>query len=183
MAETFMEITDKLKLFIEQQKMFFVGTAAADGRVNVSPKGLDSLRIIGPNQVVWLNFTGSANETAAHVLESPRMTLMFCSFEQRPLILRLYGEAKLIHPRDAGWQENISLFPEVGGARQIFDMHVSLVQTSCGYAVPFFDYVSDRDTLRKWADAKGQEGIENYWRQNNQQSMDGKPTAIIMEDQ
>jgi len=183
MAETFKEINDKLKHFIEHQKIFFVGTAAADGRVNVSPKGMDSLRIIDRNRVVWLNFTGSGNETAAHVLEIPRMTLMFCSFEQRPLILRLYGEAEIIHPRDAGWQENISLFPEVSGARQIFDMHVDLVQTSCGYAVPFFDYVSDRDVLQKWADAKGEEGIKDYWRQNNQQSMDGKPTSIIVEDQ
>ncbi len=183
MAETFHEIPDKLKDFIEQQKLFFVSTAAAEGRVNVSPKGMDSLRIIGVNRVIWLNYTGSSNETAAHVLENPRMTLMFCSFEQRPLILRLYGKAELIYPRDAGWQENITLFSGVGGARQIFDMHVDLVQTSCGYAVPFFDYVSDRDVLKKWADAKGQEGIKDYWRQNNQQSLDNKPTSIIIKDQ
>jgi hypothetical protein len=183
MAETFDQITDKLNDFIKQQKIFFVGTAAADGRVNISPKGMDSLRIIDANRVVWLNYTGSANETAAHVLESRRMTMMFCSFEQRPLILRLYGQADIIHPRDASWKENIKRFPDISGARQIFDMHVDLVQTSCGYAVPFFDYVADRDVLEKWADAKGEKGIEDYWRQNNQQSLDGKPTSIIIEDQ
>jgi general stress protein 26 len=183
MAETFQKITDKLKLFIEQQKMFFVGTAAADGHVNVSPKGMDSLRVTGPNRVIWLNYTGSSSETAAHVLENRRMTIMFCSFEQKPLILRLYGEADVIYPRDAGWQENIDLFPETSGARQIFDLHVNLVQTSCGYAVPYFDYVSDRDVLIKWADTKGEAGIKDYWRQNNQQSLDGKPTAIMDEDQ
>jgi hypothetical protein len=182
MAETFQKITDKLKHFIEQQKMFFVGTAAADGRVNVSPKGMDSLRVIGPNRVIWMNYTGSSNETAAHVLENRRMTIMFCSFEQRPLILRLYGEADVIYPRDANWQENVDHFPETTGARQILDMQIDLVQTSCGYAVPYFDYVSDRDVLFKWADAKGEEGIEDYWRQNNQLSMDGKSTAIMDED-
>ena len=183
MAETFVEITDKLKDFIEQQKIFFVATAAADGRVNVSPKGMDSLRIVAPDRVIWLNYTGSSNETAAHVLENGRITMMFCSFEQRPLILRLYGQAQVIYPRDAGWQKHISLFSEMRGARQILDVRIDLVQTSCGYAVPFFDYVSDRDVLLKWADAKGEEGIRDYWRQHNQQSMDGKPTSIMMEDQ
>jgi predicted pyridoxine 5'-phosphate oxidase superfamily flavin-nucleotide-binding protein len=182
-AEFFEEITDKLQHFIKQQKIFFVGTAAADGRVSISPKGMDSLRIVGLNRVLWLNLTGSGNETAAHVLENRRITMMFCSFEKRPLILRLYGQAEIIHPRDAAWQESIALFPEINGARQILDVHVDLVQTSCGYGVPYFDYVSDRDVLEKWADAKGEKGIEDYWRQNNQQSLDGKPTSIIIEDQ
>ena len=182
MANRFSEIGDQRREFIEQQKMFFVGTAAADGRVNVSPKGMDSLRVLGDNRVVWLNLTGSGNETSAHLLDNDRMTLMFCAFEGSPMILRLYGRAKAIHPRDPEWNELSPLFPPIPGARQIFDMQVDLVQTSCGNAVPLFDFNEQRDILEQWAERKGKEGLQEFWESRNHVSIDGKPTRIFAQE-
>jgi hypothetical protein len=179
MGQQFAAIQDKHKAFIAEQKIYFVGTATADSRVNVSPKGMDSLRVIDDNRVIWLNVTGSGNETAAHVQECPRMTIMFAAFEGNPVILRLYGTATVIHRGDAGWGELYPLFPDTPGARQIFDMQVDLVQTSCGLAVPFYDYVGERTQLNEWAAKKGEEGIRDYWVQKNQTSLDGKPTHIL----
>ena len=178
MGQRYSHISEKNRLFIEQQKLFFVGTATADSRVNISPKGMDSLRIIDANRVLWLNVTGSGNETAAHVQSSPRMTLMFAAFEDSPMILRLYGQARVYHESDAQWSELIGLFKPLPGARQIFDLEVDLVQTSCGMAVPLFDYSGDRELLKNWAQKKGRDGIREYWRENNQQSLDGEPTHI-----
>lgn len=178
MAKQFSKITDSLKEFIEQQKIFFVGTADADGRVNVSPKGADSFRVVGGNRVVWLNLTGSGNETAAHIAANNRMTIMFCSFDEKPVILRLYGSGRVIHPKDPGWSELAILFPENIGARQIFDIAIDFVQTSCGFQVPFYEYKGERDLLDKWAENKGRDGIEEYWQEKNKVSLDGKPTGI-----
>jgi hypothetical protein len=179
MAQQYSEISDKLKQFIENQKIFFVGTATADSRINISPKGMDSLRVLGKNRVVWLNTTGSANETSAHAQENPRMTIMFAAFEGKPVILRVYGNAKVIHKNDPEWKELIPLFDPISGARQVFDLAVDLVQTSCGMAVPFFDYVEERELLNNWAAKKGEEGLKEYWEQKNQISIDGKPTNIM----
>jgi hypothetical protein len=165
--------------FITAQKIFFVGTAAAEGRVNVSPKGMDTLRVAGPNRVVWLNVTGSGNETAAHVQATPRMTLMFCAFEGDPLILRLYGKARAIHRNDAEWPDLIARFPALPGARQIFDLAIDLVQTSCGFAVPFYDYAGEREQLNDWALKRGADGIRQYWADRNALSLDGLPTHIV----
>lgn len=178
MGKQFSEISDRLKNFIEQQKIFFVATAAAEGKVNLSPKGMDALRVCGKNRVAWLNVTGSGNETAAHIQENPRMTLMFMAVEGDPMILRLYGTARCIHRNEPEWVLMAPLFPELPGARQIFDMQVDLVQTSCGMAVPLYDYVADRDALNNWAINKGDEGIQTYWRERNTVSLDGKPTPI-----
>ena len=179
MGKKFDTINERLKAFIEAQKIFFVATAASDGRVNVSPKGCDSLRILNGNRLIWLNLTGSGNETAAHVQENPRMTLMFTAFSGNPLIVRLYGQAECVHAYDAKWSELYPLFPEIPGARQIFDVTVDFVQSSCGFAVPYFDYVSERDQLTKWADKKGESGIREYWRERNTHSIDGKPTYVL----
>ncbi len=181
MAKQYEQITDAHRTFIEQQKIFFVGTAGCEGRVNVSPKGMDSLRVLGPNKVAWLSVTGSGNESAAHVAENGRMTVMFCSFEGAPLILRLYGEAKTIYPRDESWDELIGHFSLIPGTRQLFDLSVDLVQTSCGMAVPLYEYESDRTQLNNWAQQKGPDGIETYWREKNQVSIDGLPTHIFSE--
>ena len=171
-------ISEQLKSFIEDQKIFFVGIAAETGRVNVSPKGMDSFRVINENKIVWLNLTGSGNETAAHLLRNDRMTIMFCAFEGKPMILRLYGQAKIYHPRDLEFQQYSTLFSEEAGARQIIEMDVDLVQTSCGYAVPLMDFKEERDVLRKWAVNKGQEKIEQYWEEKNSISIDGFETGI-----
>lgn len=172
-------LDEKLREFIDNQKIFFVGTAAPEGSVNVSPKGMDSLRVLNANQLIWLNLTGSGNETAAHVLGQPRMTLMFCAMEGKPLILRVYGKARAIHPRDKEWAGWIALFPKYPGSRQIFLLDVDRAQTSCGFAVPNYRYQEDRDALVNWTDKLGDEGVKNYWRENNQTSIDGKPTKIL----
>lgn len=178
MSQQFDAIDDRRRAFIEAQHLYFVATAAMEGRVNVSPKGLDTLRVLGPNRVVWLNLTGSGNESAAHLRENPRMTLMFCSFAREPLILRLYGVAREIQPDDPAWDELYALFGPRHGARQIFDMTIDLVQTSCGYAVPYMSFESDRPLLDDWAEKKGSEGISDYWRQKNVVSIDGLPTGL-----
>lgn len=178
MGKQFTEISDKQKLFIAAQKLFFVGTATADSRVNVSPKGMDSLRVLGPNRVVWLNVTGSGNETAAHVQQNPRMTIMFAAFEGKPMILRLYGTATVIHKGEPEWAALYDHFPPNTGARQIFDLKVELVQISCGMSIPYYDYVEERETLNKWADNKQEEGVKKYWLDKNQFSIDGIPTFI-----
>lgn len=164
--------------FISQQAIYFVGTAGAEGFINVSPKGMDTFRILSNNRVIWLNLTGSGNETAAHVVENGRMTVMFCSFEKQPLILRLYGHATMVYPADSLWTELIANFPAYAGARQIFDLQLELVQTSCGYAVPFYELKGERPTLNKWASGQGEAGIKQYWHRKNTVSLDGKPTGI-----
>jgi hypothetical protein len=179
MGQQFLEISDKHQEFIAHQKIFFVGTATADSRINVSPKGMDSLRVLGGNRVIWLNVTGSGNETAAHVQISPRMTIMFAAFEGKPMILRLYGTAKVVHPGDTEWGTLFSLFDPVPGARQIFDMSVELVQSSCGMSIPFFDYRSERTELTEWAEKKGEAGIQEYWIKKNQTTIDGIATHIL----
>jgi hypothetical protein len=164
--------------FIEAQKLFFVGTATADSRVNISPKGMDSLRVMGANRVIWLNLTGSGNETAAHVQRCPRMTLMFCAFEGKPLILRLYGSAHTIQHGEPGWEALYAHFEPLAGARQIFDLAIEKVQTSCGMAVPRFSFDGERTELESWAHRKGPAGLERYWQRKNRRSIDGLPAPI-----
>ncbi len=179
MAKQFPHIDARLADFISEQKVFFVGTAAAEGRINVSPKGMDSLRVIDQNTVVWMNLTGSGNETAAHLLKNPRMTIMFCAFEGKPLILRLYGKAKIFHKRDSVFQEYAPHFPTDAGARQIIVLDVDLVQTSCGFAVPLMDFREERSILSDWSSKKGEAGVEEYWDQKNRKSIDGFETGIF----
>ena len=179
MAERFPALLDQHIRFIREQHLFFVGTAGAEGFINVSPKGMDTFRVTGPAEVVWLNLTGSGNESAAHVAENGRMTIMFCSFGKQPLIMRLYGQARVVHPRDDSWAALLELFPADVGARQIFRLSLELVQTSCGYAVPRYEWKGERPTLASWAEKKGTEGIEQYWREKNIVSLDGKPTGLF----
>ncbi len=173
------QITAELQEFIENQKVFFVGTACSEGTVNVSPKGTDSFRIIDSTTIVWLNLTGSGNETAAHLLKNNRMTILFCAFEGKPMILRLYGKAKIYHKRDSGFDNYSDLFPVNAGARQIIEMEVELVQTSCGYAVPFMDFKEERTTLNDWAEKQGEDKIQDYWKNKNTVSIDGYETKIL----
>lgn len=172
-------MTEELIDFIRIQKIFFVGTAAAEGRVNVSPKGMDTLRVLDDNRVVWLNLTGSGNETAAHLRQLPRMTILFCAFEGKPMILRLYGTAKVFHPKDNEFRELVGLFPTISGARQVVELAIELVQTSCGFAVPLMDFKEERPMLAAWAEKQGPEGIEAYWSEKNTKSLDGFETGIF----
>ena len=179
MGKQLESITPELKEFIKNQKIFFVGTAAEEGRVNVSPKGTDSFRVLNQNKIAWLNLTGSGNETAAHLLLNDRMTIMFCAFEGKPMILRLYGQAKIYHNRDKEYQDLIGLFPENTGSRQVIEMQVEMVQTSCGFAVPFMDFKKERETLNAWSTKQGIEGVEEYWKNKNTVSIDGFETKIL----
>ncbi len=149
-----------------------------EGRINLSPKGIDTFRVVDKNRVVWLNLTGSGNETAAHIRHSGRMTLMFCAFDGPPNILRLYGKAVAYHPGDAGYEERIGLFPEIPGTRQLFEVEVNLVQTSCGMGVPLMDFKGHREDLVRWARDKGEEGLEEYKQKKNMTSLDGHPTGL-----
>ncbi len=178
MSKKFDKISPKLEAFIGEQKMFFVGTAGAEGRVNVSPKGADAFRVLGPNKVAWLNLTGSGNESSAHVQQNGRMTIMFCAFEGAANILRLYGQATVIHRLDEEWGELSGLFPDNPGARQVFVLDVDLVQTSCGYSVPFYDFKEDRETLDKYFAKKSTEEIETYWAERNAVTIDGYETNV-----
>lgn len=164
--------------FIRSQPVFFVATAAPSGRVNLSPKGMDTLRVSGPSRIVWLSLSGSGNETAAHLLETPRMTLMFCAFQGASRILRIYGAARAVHPDEPDWSDLSGLFPVLAGARQVFDLSVDLVQTSCGTGVPVMRYERQRgpDELLPFFDDLGVAGVRAYWARKNAVSLDGRPT-------
>ena len=173
MAVFYDSIEPRLVEFIERQHMFFVGTAAADGRVNVSPKGLDSFRVLGPNRVAWLNGTGSGNETAAHIRQVPRMTIMFCSFERKPWILRLYGTPTTVQPGEDDWDDLLAMFGPMLGARQIYVLDVDEAMTACGYGVPLYGFEGDREMMRTWAEKKGPDGLTRYQQEKNAVSIDG----------
>lgn len=173
----------KLIDFIKRQSLFFVATAAGEGKVNLSPKGMETLKVLGENRVVWLNLTGSGNETAAHIRKIPRMTLMFCAFEGPPLILRLYGTARAIHSNDPEWEELCGHFKSFAGSRQFFDVHLDLVQTSCGMGVPYMEYKRERDMLEPWAEQLGAEGLREYRKNKNRQSLDGLDTGLPTDKQ
>jgi hypothetical protein len=139
---------------------------------------MDSLRVLDANRLIWLNLTGSGNETAAHVQVNPRMTLMFCAFEGKPQILRLYGSARTIQRGEPGWDELFARFEPLAGARQIFDLAIERVQTSCGMAVPRFTFAGERTQLDAWARRQGPDGIARYWQRKNRRSIDGLQAPI-----
>ena len=174
------KLNGTLIAFIEKQHFFFVATAAPDGRVNLSPKGLDSLRVLSATKIAWLNLSGSGNETAAHLRENPRMTLMFCAFEGEALILRVYGRARTVHPVDADWASYLALFPAMAGSRQIFEMDIDLVQTSCGTGVPLMQFVAQRGPteMLPFYEDMGADGVSAYWKRKNSLSIDRRPTGI-----
>lgn len=172
-------INSRLRRFIEAQELFFVATAPASGRVNVSPKGLNTLRVIDDKTVAYLDLTGSGNETAAHVMENGRITFMFCAFSGRPMILRLYGEARIVLPRHDDWTTWLSHFPSFEGTRQVFVADIKHVATSCGFGIPVYELVGPRSTLTDWAIKKGPEKLEQYRQKMNLRSIDGLPTGYL----
>ena len=183
MGSLFKSLKSSHQKFIEKQKLFFVASADQDGKINLSPKGFDCLKILDKNRLIWLNLTGSGNETAAHVLAVNRMTIMFCSFDENPLILRLYGTAEFIQRGEPKWEELIQEFPEYYAPRQIFDMKIEAVQTSCGFGVPVYEFKNERTLLHEWGVKKGKEGILAYHKNRNNVSIDGKPTGINRNEQ
>jgi len=180
MGKFFTEIQDHHTEFIEKQKMFFVATAPlkSSGHVNLSPKGMDSFRIFSQNRVAYMDIVGSGNETSAHILENGRITFMFCAFDGPPLILRLYGQGFAVLPGDEKWPELSSHFTLLMSTRQIIVADIDMVQTSCGFGVPYYSYEGERDQAYKWAANKGLDGLENYKAEKNMVSLDGLPTAL-----
>lgn len=172
-------ITPELRSFIEEQPLFFVASAprSDEGHVNLSPKGLDCLRVLGPHEVAYLDLTGSGNETAAHLAENGRITLMFCAFTGAPRILRLYGRGRVVLPDADGWDALRECFPEYPGVRQVIAVRVTRVQTSCGFAVPRMEPAGQRDTLLRWAEAKG-DALPAYRAEKNSRSIDGLPAPL-----
>jgi hypothetical protein len=175
-------ISSEHKKFIEKQHIFFVATAplSADGHVNLSPKGLDSFRVLSPNRVAYMDLISSGNETSAHTLENGRITLMFCSFEGDPNILRLYGKGHTVLSGDPEWNELSPGFTIHPSTRQIIVADISKVQTSCGYGVPLYEHVGERDHHFKWAENRGPAGLETYQQEKNMVSLDGLPTALSL---
>lgn len=182
MAKFFERLSPELTDFIRQQKVFFVATAPplAEGRINLSPKGMDTFRVLSDDTVGYLDLVGSGNETAAHLRHDPghRMTLMMCSFEAKPLILRLYGTGRVVRPDDHEWIDLSPKFPELAGTRQIILMKIASGQTSCGFGVPEFELKRERTMLTDWAEKKGEDGLRRYQQEKNSRSIDGLETGI-----
>lgn len=173
MAKFYTRLNPELSAFISAQHLFFTASATASGRINLSPKGLDSLRILNDTQVAYLDLTGSGAETAAHLLADGRLTLMFCSLTGAPLILRLYGQGHVLRPGGDQWNKYYPHFPALPGARQIVLLDIASVQTSCGFGVPLYEFQSERDELLHWAEKKGLNGLRDYREQKNRRSIDG----------
>jgi hypothetical protein len=181
MAKFFDSIQEQHQAFIEKQKMFFVASAplVANGHVNLSPKGIDSFKVLSASKVAYMDIIGSGNETSAHVLENGRITIMFCAFDGPPNILRLYGKGYTVLPGDEEWTALAPNFAILLATRQIIVADIHQVQTSCGFSVPYYSYEGERDQAYKWAINKGVDGLEAYKKEKNMLSMDGLPTALV----
>lgn len=180
MGKQFAKIESEHKAFIERQKIFFVASAPPKGKINVSPKGLSSFRVLGDNDVAYLDCTGSGSETRAHLMaaDDKRLTIMFCAFEGDPVILRLYGQGRSLMRGTPEYAALVPKFEEVPGARQIVRLSVDLVQTSCGMGVPLFDYKQERGSLVRYWTAQGIDNLRKYWGLKNMKSIDGLPTSF-----
>ena len=177
MGKVFEKIEPHLKEFIQQQKLFFVSTAplSKEGLVNVSPKGWDSIRILDDHTVAYIDLTGSGIETVAHLKENQRITILFCAFEGPPQLVRLQGKGEVFEKDTSEYKDMESLFPNYVGARAIIKVKLERISDSCGYTVPFYDYKGERDTMVKWLDNKGPEGLVAYRKEKNSESLDGLP--------
>jgi hypothetical protein len=177
MANIYSSIDGRLKTFIERQHLFFVGTAPAgrDGHVNISPKGLDTFRILGPNEVAYIDFVGSGVETIAHLRENARIIVMLCAFDGPPQIVRMHGRGEVIEPGDEQFRSLVSRFNPAPGVRAIIRIDIHRISDSCGYAVPRFRFESERNQLGAWAERKGEEALASYQCEKNAVSIDGLP--------
>lgn len=177
MGKVYPAIDESIRTFIEAQPMFFVGSAPLDrdGHVNVSPKGFDTLRILGPTTVAYLDLTGSGIETVSHLKENGRIVLMFCAFQGPPKIIRLHGEGRVIEPAEADFPQLATRFPEYEGTRAIVLVEVSRISDSCGFGVPLLEFKEQRKQLSGWAHKLGTQGLETYREEKNRRSIDGRP--------
>ncbi|SIN71573.1 Pyridoxamine 5'-phosphate oxidase [Singulisphaera sp. GP187] len=175
MGKVYEQLDDSLIQFIQRQHLFFVGTAptSLDGMLNLSPKGLDTFRILGPKSVAYLDLIGSGIETLAHLRQNGRLTLMFCALEGRPLILRLYGQGRAVEPGEPGWDDLLTHFPHHPATRSVVVMDIERIADSCGWGVPRYEYKGERDQLANYAETKGKEGLDRYKAEKNRASIDG----------
>ena len=177
MGKSYEGITPELSRWIQQQHLFFVATAplSGDGLINCSPKGLDSFRILGPHEVAYVDLTGSGIETVAHARENGRIVVMFCAFEGPPKIVRLHGTSEVCLAGSSQFDLLGALFPAYPGRRAVVRVRLARISDSCGYAVPRYRFAGDRDTLVRWSEAKGEDGLTSYRRAKNARSLDGLP--------
>jgi hypothetical protein len=184
MGKHYEQLDERLVDFIRRQHVFFVGTAPSlvEGHLNISPKGLDTFRILGPKTVAYLDLVGSGIETVAHLRENGRMTVMFCAFEGSPLILRLYGRGRVVEPGDPEWDELIDGFTRQPGTRSVVVLEVDRIADSCGFGVPRYEYREERDQLTNYAQRKGRTGLERYKAEKNRKSIDGLDGLRRLED-
>ncbi len=175
MGKIYEELDQERIEFIETQKVFFVGTAptSLDGHVNISPKGMDSLRVLGPTTVAYLDVTGSGVETISHVKENGRLVMMFCAFEGKPLTLRLHGRGEVIETHNSEFSRLINLFPELPGIRSIIRLNIDRIADSCGWTVPVYQFAGTRDYYDKYAEHVGVEGMRKGQLKSNMKSIDG----------
>jgi len=175
MGRCYEQLDDGLVQFIERQHLFFVGTAPTelDGLLNLSPKGLDTFRILGPRTVGYLDLVGSGIETVAHLRQNGRLTIMFCAFEGKPKILRLYGQGRVVEPGEPGWDDLVARFPPLPGIRSVIVLEVGRIADTCGWGVPLYEYQGERPQLPDFAATKGADGLERYKAKNNRTSLDG----------
>jgi hypothetical protein len=168
-------IDEGIRRWIKQQRLFFVSTAPldADGLINCSPKGMDTLRVLDERTIGYLDLTGSGVETIAHLRENGRIVIMMCAFEGAPKIIRFYGKGKVLRKDDAGYLGLIKQFEPFAGTRSIIRVEVERIIDSCGYSVPRYQYQGERDALLKWADTKGEGGVAEYQQLKNRRSLDG----------
>jgi hypothetical protein len=183
MSKLYEHITDRLEAFIKRQHIFFVATAPLEenGHVNVSPKGQDTFAILDPHTVAYQDFSGSGAETIAHLKQNRRITIMFCAFEESPFILRLYGQGEVLEPSNPNFDALNKCFALDLGVRSIIRVGLTRIQDSCGFGVPLYDFVKPRDTLLRWAEKKGYQGIIKFWREHNVRSIDGLPALEIFD--
>jgi Pyridoxamine 5'-phosphate oxidase len=175
MGKVYSQLDERLIKFIERQHVFFVGTAPSspEGHLNISPKGLDTFRVLSPSSVAYLDLTGSGIETVAHLRENGRMTIMFCAFEGAPLILRLYGRGRVVEPGNPDWDNLSGDFPRQPGERSVIVLDIERIADSCGFAVPVYEYRHERTQLTEYAQRKGPAGLQEYRSEKNRESIDG----------
>jgi predicted pyridoxine 5'-phosphate oxidase superfamily flavin-nucleotide-binding protein len=180
MGKTRSTLDDEARRFIEAQKIFFVASAPLDpaGHVNLSPKGLDTFRILSPTTVAYIDFNGSGVETIAHLRENGRIVLMFCAFQGPPNIFRLYGHGRVVEPHEAEFIALAESFSLLESARSVIVVELTRVTDSCGYGVPLFQYAGEREQLHAWARKKGSEGLKAYREEKNKRSIDGLPAIL-----
>lgn len=181
MAKFDTALNDSLRHFLATQHVFFTASAPDEGRINLSPKGLDTFRVLDDHRVAYLDLTGSENETAAHLAENGRLTLMFCSFGEKPLIVRLYGRGRTVRPQDEEWADLHDSFPSYPGERQIVVLDIESIMSTCGFAVPRFEYQGERENLLDFACNMGEAGMDEYRHKKNQTSIDGLPTYLYQD--